>query len=301
MFSIDHGELPAAGLRLMVVGATYLDEIIYTSDRLGLDSSVSLRARTHCIGGPGFCWAMALRRWQPNVAFVTVLGTCKQSRNALHQMHQAKLEVYSQIEQKSSLDHALVIVDEYNSKLAITNRCISPLLQWTPDLAAVAQNMDAVVLTSALQIEQIKAIISSLPPKTFLVLAPNKQMCKEMSHAPCRDYLRRVNYLTLNAEEFEVLGGASEVPLITLTQGMEGGIITVDGRSQRFLPRPMSIERPVNTNGAGEVFGAAFLSALLSGYDPLRSVEQAALHAYHFLTTSPEHYFAQMPTEVEAY
>jgi sugar/nucleoside kinase (ribokinase family) len=171
----------------LVIGATYIDEFFLVSNGIGKDYSVSVSEKRYNLGGSGFSWAMALKRLNQKVSLVTVLGTCKWSKIALHIMRQSGISALTQIRKREHLDCALVIVDENNSKLVVSDRRISLLLRWTPALASTASNMDAVVLTSALKLAEVQTIVSTLPPQVFVTLAPNKQMCSELVSIRNRD------------------------------------------------------------------------------------------------------------------
>jgi sugar/nucleoside kinase (ribokinase family) len=82
--------------------------------------------------------------------------------------------------------------------------------------------------------------------------------------------LQHVTILKLAAEEAEIAGNV-DVPELLITRGSRGSTVRHEGRTVDVPAHPL----PRDPTGAGDAFGAAYLSSRAEGYGPVAAARRA--------------------------
>jgi sugar/nucleoside kinase (ribokinase family) len=82
--------------------------------------------------------------------------------------------------------------------------------------------------------------------------------------------LEHVTMLKLAEEEAEIVGNV-DVPELLITRGQRGSTVQYEGRAVAVPANPL----PRDPTGAGDAFGAAYLSSRAEGYGPVAAARRA--------------------------
>jgi sugar/nucleoside kinase (ribokinase family) len=82
--------------------------------------------------------------------------------------------------------------------------------------------------------------------------------------------LEHITMLKLAEEEAEIVGGV-DVPELLITRGQRGSTVRYEGRAVDVPAHPL----PRDPTGAGDAFGAAYLSSRAEGYGPVAAARRA--------------------------
>jgi sugar/nucleoside kinase (ribokinase family) len=110
----------------------------------------------------------------------------------------------------------------------------------------------------------LMAEVFSWKPDIPTMCAPSMRNVCDTDY-PLADLAPHIDYLTLNALEWQHLDGRErvldEVPVITVTDGPRGSRVYFRGGEHAIPAEPRT--GPVNTNRAGETYGSTFFNVLL--------------------------------------
>jgi sugar/nucleoside kinase (ribokinase family) len=276
-------------LSINVAGPTYLDRTVRVDGVLSLDGSRRIVDDYTTPGGTGLSYAIALARLGNRAKLHSALGTdedAKQLTDAV--LNESGLSAEWQ-QHEGTTDHAIIFIDGGNHKCVASRKDRAD--QWVPDDNFVDQAVasEAIVFTSfanRLVVNALTRIARSAGPKPFVMWAPHHGNCTNA--AELEDVMPMIDHITLSEEEYAALGTAIGDPTklavgsMTVTSGKNGVRLIRNGEEEERLAPIMSIEHPRDTNGAGEAFGAGYLTAYLHTLDPQRAAATGAfLGALH--------------------
>jgi sugar/nucleoside kinase (ribokinase family) len=264
---------------IIVAGPTYLDHTIRVDGILSLDGSRRIAEEYKDAGGTGLCYGVALARQGNPTTLFSAIGNDEAAERIMQIVNkEAHLRAVWQHNSPTS-DYAILFVDDGNHKCVASRKDTSDT--WRPDAGFMQQaaKSKSVVITSfanviALRILRNLAKLGSQKP--FVMWAPHFGNCANARIL--ESVLPAIDHITLSQEEYDRLHQeigdptARGVTSVTITSGKEGVTLIKNGKSTVYK-QIVSIENPLDTNGAGEAFGAGFLTALLQTGD----YEQAVL------------------------
>ena len=162
-------------------------------------------------------------------------------------------------------DSSLVILSSAGDKLAVGVR--TAMVRWRPtaDDWTLVEHASALVCCGAPN-AFTRTLLSRRPAVPVMCAPAMRNVCDRS--APLAELAPGIHYLALNALEWAALEGQSQcrehIPVITVTDGPRGSRILLRGGPEFTLPAlPALPAGPVvNTNRAGETYGATFFKAL---------------------------------------
>lgn len=280
-------------MKVVVVGPTYMDCTIRVhSIPEKLDTSVAAEEVTWIPGGTGLSYAVALAHLLgQSVRLVTSLGTGPFTDNLLSFAGRNGVEVAAQHFGDVDSDVALVLVTRDGGKLAISNRVVTPKFRVDAATRAAICEADVLVVTSFAS-EVVREAISAARPETTILFAPNLKLAQNA--APLRSVLQSglINIISAAADEVEALGastgvGFEAVEVVAATRGGAGhGLLRYGSPHAEYGPFPCHVLNPLDTNGAGEAFGSAFLAAWVNEMDYNSASKVAGAYAVEHITSN---------------
>lgn len=245
--------------------------------------TLQVTASTTSLGGPGLCLATALRRLGNEVRLVTSVGDCEASERAVAFLAHEGVDARA-VRHTGPLDSGHVLLDPLGSSIVFTRRH-----QPAPDLRAIAdsvlQDVETVVVCSPTPLAGLLPIVGMLR-RDQLVLNLHAGQCRELLAMP-RDDLKRLldatRMITVNEHEHDLVRALPEltrVPEVVVTRGAQGSTLRTSAGETSHPAHPGALERPANTNGAGEAFLAALLSLRRCGIRWEEAIRGASFHAW---------------------
>ena len=259
--------------RCLVVGGSYVDEMLFVNRALQPDRSFRVMDRSEALGGPGYCFGVALARQGFPVELATALGGCDWSVELRRRVTEEGIELRPQL-RRGFLDRATVVVDPDGAKIALNAYSISRTIA-CPVLGPGGPPL--VLVASPASLADVAARIGGFRGR--LVLAPHSEQCAQLTALPNRRALLAATWVVaVSTADYgpalhEVL---RHVPVLVVTCGPDGARVRHQGRWSHFTARPVPAgSKPLNTNGAGEAYLAGFLRCLAG----TGSTDEAALAA----------------------
>ena len=256
-----------------VIGPTYLDHTIKLEGGLYLDGTSGINMEYKDPGGTGLCYAVALARLGNSVRFYSRIGNDEPAK-LIAKFVLAQLDLMPTWQtDEGTTDYAFILIDQGNHKVVASKKMASD--RWSPDasFAKGVANCAAVVLSSfsnTIVRDTLHFIKNNVTQKPFIMWAPHLDNCRKAGLLVSQFHL--LDHITLSMAEYKILATVLGDPLkmgpksITVTDGRNGcDLITADGR--RHYDPFQAIDEPLDTNGAGEAFGSAFLTSYLHSQD----------------------------------
>ena len=253
--------------KIGVYGPTYVDKTIYLEDPISLDGSSSIERESEEPGGTGLCYSVALARLGCGVNLFSRIGNDDNGVRVQRFVDEEK-NLNANWQFDSVTDHAYILIDNGNHKTVASRKEASH--RWDTEKLSPQQmeHSSAIVITSFSNdiVRRILEKVSQLEEKPFVMWAPHLPNARDAESLT--DLLHLVDHISLSKEEYNELtrsvGSAINhgVTSLTVTNGKNGcDLITVDG--SKHLDPIQVVENPLDTNGAGEAFGAAYLATYL--------------------------------------
>lgn len=255
--------------RIHVLGPTYIDHTIRLKDRMSLDGSSRIETEQIFPGGTGLCYAIALSRLENSVVLHSMVGTDEKVA-MVHSIVDSEKNIEAEWQVTEGLtDYAYILIDRGNHKAVASRKEISNSFKADSIPSSAFEDAKAMVVTSFSN-DVSESILTKISEgnvrKPFIMWAPHLPNCEAAGSMVSP--LANVDHISLSAEEFEALysqiGNPTEygVKTVTVTNGKNGcDLLTKDG--YRHYNAIHVVENPIDTNGAGEAFGAGFLTAYL--------------------------------------
>ena len=160
-------------------------------------------------------------------------------------------------------DSSLVILSAQGDKLAVGVR--EAMVRWRTDAEDRALVAQATALVFCGAPNALMAEVLAWGPDCPVMCAPAMRNVRD-TDVPLAELAPHIHYLTLNALEWEHLAGKeccrTAIPLITVTEGARGSRLLPRDSEEIFIPAIPS-SGDVNTNRAGETYGATVFKTLL--------------------------------------
>lgn len=268
----------ASDIPITVAGPTYLDHTIKVDGMLSLDGSRRITEEYKDAGGTGLCYAVALARQGNNAVLFSAIGQDDAAARIMQSV-QAEPNLHAVWQRNApASDYAMLFVDDGNHKCVASRKDTSDT--WRPDAGFMQQaaKSRAVVVTSFANVIALRILrnLAKLgPEKPFVMWAPHFGNCANARIL--ESVLPAIDHISLSEEEYERLSQEIGDPTVrgvgsaTVTSGKEGVALIRNGQRTQHK-QIVSIENPLDTNGAGEAFGAGFLTALLQTQDYAHAV-----------------------------
>ena len=259
--------------KISIIGGTYVDNEVYINGSLQFDSSHSFKNSQFSLGGPGFCYALQLKKIQLSTKLYTVLGNCKMSKEARKELTKNKIRLLAN-QMNEHLDRATLIMDENGVKIVINKY-------------SCCQHFNQININNC----EKNVIIASPTPLNWIIdyLANSKPKIGKIYFAPHTKQLTELIKLPNSSQEF-ILSNIRMIcvskadysknlermcpnsTLVGITEGINGfSIRDFAGRWRKFKNRNKLYDLK-NSNGAGEAFFSGFIKADLNG----KSLSEAA-------------------------
>lgn len=271
---------------VVVIGPTYIDHTIKLSGPILLDGSTTIESQTDYPGGTGLCYAVALCRLGNKVNFHSAIGS-DQRAEAVRKFvgSERELTCHWQVF-NGETDHAYVLIGNGNHKTVASHKRISN--DWDVEKISIsdAACKTAIVFTSIdnnIIEKTLQRLRTESCAKPFVMWAPHPKNCEHA--AVLRSELAMVDHITLSMHEYELLeqkiGDPTRlgVKSVTVTNGKNGcDLITTTGRIHYDAIK--KVENPIDTNGAGEAFGAGYLTGWLETQDYQAAIRTGNINGY---------------------
>jgi sugar/nucleoside kinase (ribokinase family) len=261
-----------------IAGPTYLDRTLRVNGVLSLDGSRQIIEDYTTPGGTGLSYAIAIARLGNRAELFSAIGDDTDALLILESIaNEPNLEASWQ-QKVGKTDHAMILIDEGNHKCVASSKQQSNL--WLPDAVFEVRctEKDAVIFTSfanQLVLSALIKIAKSGQSKPFVMWAPHHSNTQQA--AELLPVIDQIDHITLSQEEYDELSQAVGSPTelgvnsVTVTSGKNGVVLLRAGQPAEKIEPIACIEDPLDTNGAGEAFGSAYLSAFLQTGDHIKA------------------------------
>jgi sugar/nucleoside kinase (ribokinase family) len=271
-----------------VVGPTYLDNCFYLRGNLLFDGSTPVKTEFKIPGGTGFCYALALNNMGNSVLLSSRIGSDKEGNLIKKFALKNKIKARWQID-KGRTDQAIVLIGRNNQKVIASIRKISKNWVLEENLKKELIKARCLVITSFcnnILCKIITFLSENTMAKPFVFWAPNANNCKEIEKL--KSSLKYIDHLSLSQTEYDIFQRKIKDPFklgvksLTVTNGKNGCLLILESKIFSF-PAAKIINHPQDTNGAGEAFGAAYLTTFLKTKNYEKSAKIGNLYAYRYL------------------
>ncbi len=272
--------------RIHVFGPTYIDYSINLKDTISLDGSSRIEQERIFPGGTGLCYAIALSRLHNSVVLHTVVGSDNKSR-IVDKFISAEKNINTEIQKvNTKTDYAYILIDKGNHKAVASRKEASNLFNVNLVNFDSLDEADSIVITSLrndIANSILQNIKDSVKSKPFIMWAPHLPNCKNSKLIA--DNISLIDHISLSLEEYELLKSQIGDPIklgvksITVTARDKGCDLISDSGIKHF-ESVMPLKKPLDSNGAGEAFGAGFLTSYLITSNYHFSVKTGSYLAY---------------------
>lgn len=272
------------------IGSATIDIFVKSKDFIYDKQFISLKASSKneidegliCSGGGATNSSVTFSRLGLKSGCVSLIGDSYLNNYIFDDLKKFKVyEKFICIDKSSITDFSVILVAPDGSRSILTNRGQTRLLEkhfkWNQlkkckwfYISSLEGNLDL--------LEQIIGFAREFNIK--IALNPGKrELLKPKRLIPL---VKMVDYLSLNQEEVKLLFGLSQfdddllnqvhnlkIPFVTITNGRQGAYVLFD---QKQFYSPAAQSTPVDETGAGDSFGASFVSALIYNKTPQESL-----------------------------
>ncbi len=263
--------------KIKVFGPTCIDYTIRLKDNLLLDGSARIESEKVFLGGTGLCYAIALSRLGNKIFFHSVIGNDRKGKIIRKSVELEKNIIARWQIFEGSTDYAYILIDDNSHKIAASKKVLTNKFDKNLIRNYLMEKSEAIVISS-FKNEIVLSILSNIEKNNkipFVVWAPNIINCNEIEILKTK--LSVIDHITLSFKEFTVLyqkiGNPFDfgVKTVTITKG-ENGCDLLTPNNVRHYKAIRAVDNPLDTNGAGEAFGAGYITSYLETNDPEISV-----------------------------
>ena len=272
--------------KIAVFGPTCLDHSIVVQDPISLDGSSRIAHERKDLGGTGVCYALALSRLGNEVTLFSKVGSDPEADFIKDKIKIEKNLCPVWQVNRGGTDYSYILLDNGNHKTVASKKTASTTWKPIKDYASYLHNINAVIITSfpnEIALSILKFIKQNLRHKPLILWAPHLNNCREAKKM--QRFFNMIDHISLSLEEFDELSSAVGNPhfrgikSLTVTNGKNGCTLMTPKKTARFSPYK-ALENPLDSNGAGEAFGSAFISSFLATHNYSLSVKTGSLFAY---------------------
>ncbi len=251
---------------------------------------------TFASGGGATNAAVTFARFGLKTACLSRIGKDLTASQVIADLKKEKIDTrFMQIDKKEKTAYSVILLSGTGHRAIFTHRGASakldsasfPWHHWTKKLSG-GKVANWIYLTSlGGDIQALKDIFShAARNKTKIAWNPgNREL--ELGLKKLKPFIEQTDILSLNAEEANLLGGLvaiGDLPrgAFLLTEGSKGALVRVAGKNLRANSLKKKL---VNTTGAGDAFGSAFVAAWIkTKQDVHASLAVAMLNATGVIT-----------------
>jgi sugar/nucleoside kinase (ribokinase family) len=270
-------------MKIDVFGPTYIDHTIELKDDISLDGSSRIENETYYPGGTGLCYAIALARLNNETTINSVVGNDNNSK-IVYRFINSETNLIPKFQKlNGQTDYAYILIDKGSHKTVASRKEVSN--KFNTKKLKFKNYSDAVVITSFSNeiCSEIIKYYYELSNKPFIMWAPHQSNLKNMKLI--KDSMSFIDHITLSLDEYNQLYERIGDPLkkgvksITITLG-ENGCDLLSSEGMEHFNAVSKIKDPLDTNGAGEAFGAGFLTTYLNTNNLHQSVKLGCYLGY---------------------
>ena len=262
--------------RVVCVGSANVDLTLY-ADKLGVgNSEQGVFSMNVCSGGSAANIASGIGRLGNSVFFFGNLGNDNYTKMLEHDFEKDNIDYSFAVRTDKPNNTCYVFVDISGKRQMYAYNNVELSASDFPDQLAYA---DFIVFTSLVKdgIIEVYAEIAQRTKRTGAktVLAPGNIFAGLGFHG-LKPLLNLCDYVILNAAELELIGPnlLTTVPKVIVTDGEKDIRYFNCGNVEEFSVK--SVEKAIDTTGAGDCFVAGFISALADGKPENEAIKFAA-------------------------
>ena len=263
------------------IGSSTVDIFVKSKDFIYDKKLLSLKASSKneidqslfCSGGGASNSAVAFSRLGLKSACISLIGNDSLSHYLYQDFQKNKLfDKFLAIDKKNDTDFSVILVAPDGTRSILTARGGSSLQEKQIKWSQIKKVQWFYISSLEGNIDLLEKIIGFAHENQIkIALNPGKREIKQSKKL--LSLIKLVDFLSLNQEEAEMLLDLSsrddnlfnqihtlKIPMVTITNGRQGAYALFD---QKHYFSPSAQTNPVDETGAGDSFGAAFVSALI--------------------------------------
>lgn len=268
------------------IGSATIDIFVKSKDFIYDKNFLSLRSSSKneinegliCSGGGATNSSVAFSRLGLKSACVSLIGNSYLNNYIYDDLQKNQVsEKFVCIDKSDVTDYSVILVAPDGSRSILTNRGQTRLQEKHLKWNQFKKNKWFYISSLEGNLDLLEKIIGFAHEYNIkIALNPGKrELSKPKKLTPL---IKMVDYLSLNQEEVALLFDLSQfddnlldqvhnlkIPYVTITNGREGAYVLFD-KKQYYSPAAQS--KPVDETGAGDSFGATFVSALIYNKSP---------------------------------
>ncbi len=268
------------------IGSSTVDIFVKSKDFIYDKKLLSLKASSKneidqslfCSGGGASNSAVAFSRLGLKSACISLIGNDSLSHYLYQDFQKNKVfDKFLVIDKTNDTDFSVILVAPDGTRSILTARGGSSLQEKQIKWSQIKKVQWFYVSSLEGNIDLLEKIIGfAHENKIKIALNPGKREIKQSKKL--LSLIKLVDFLSLNQEEVEMLLDLSshdnnlfnqihalKIPIVTITNGRQGAY-ALFGQKHFFSPSAQT--NPVDETGAGDSFGAAFVSALIYKKSP---------------------------------
>ena len=268
------------------IGSSTVDIFVKSKDFIYDKKLLSLKASSKneidqslfCSGGGASNSAVAFSRLGLKSACISLIGNDSLSHYLYQDFQKNKVfDKFLAIDKKNDTDFSVILVAPDGTRSILTARGGSSLQEKQIKWSQIKKVQWFYISSLEGNIDLLEKIIGFAHENQIkIALNPGKREIKQSKKL--LSLIKLVDFLSLNQEEAEMLLDLSshddnlfnqihtlKIPIVTITNGRQGAYALFD-KKHYFSPSAQT--NPVDETGAGDSFGAAFVSALIYKKSP---------------------------------
>lgn len=268
------------------IGSATIDIFVKSKDFIYDKKLLSLKASSKneiyqgliCSGGGATNSSVAFSRLGLNSACISLIGNSYLNNYIFDDLKKNKVyEKFISIDKTNLTDFSVILVAPDGTRSILTHRGQSALEEKNFKWSQLKKSKWFYISSLEGNIDLLEKIIGFAREFNIkIALNPGKrELLKPKKLLPL---VKMVDFLSLNLEETEMLLNTShtddsfysrvhdlKIPFVTITSGRQGAYVLFD---QKQFYSPAAESKPIDETGAGDSFGATFVSALIYQKSP---------------------------------
>jgi sugar/nucleoside kinase (ribokinase family) len=268
------------------IGSATIDIFVKSKDFIYDKKLLSLRSSSKneiyqgliCSGGGATNSSVTFSRLGLKSACISLLGNSYLNEYIFDDLKKNKVyEKFISVDKSNITDFSVILVAPDGTRSILTHRGQSALEEKNFKWSQLKKSKWFYISSLEGNLDLLEKIIGFAREfKIKIALNPGKrELSKPKKLLPL---VKMVDFLCLNQEETEILFGMShfddslfnrihelKIPYVTITNGRQGAYVLFD---QKQFYSPAAQSKPIDETGAGDSFGATFVSALIYNKPP---------------------------------